>query len=118
MGLLRRSNAPGGMSEAERVDGYVQPPAQRPRHEDPGADGPFEPKPAARAALPTIVLHQVVHTVPPGHVARFRWRMRDGGQWSEWSTRAGPCEIRQPYAFDLSEFQTGPAGVAFEPAPA
>lgn len=80
------------------------------KHEDPG--DVFAPRPVARAANPGMVLgKQASVNVPAGMAAAFRWQWRDGGSWSDWDTRPGPCVVQQPRAAMLGEVRLGPAPI-------
>jgi hypothetical protein len=92
------------------ADELVHPPAPAPHV-------PIAKRPqAARDRNPrlTAPLVQAVFTVPAGCVADYRWRSRVTKKWDDWSTRAGPCTIRQPLACDLGQYRVRPAGVEFE----
>jgi hypothetical protein len=100
---VRRLAAPPPPTFPEDIMRDVGP---RPYHADPGRDGPYAPKGPVRERNPRAApIEQPMFHVPAGCVGQCRWRSRASQQWTSWSTRAGPCDIRQPPAMDAGEYR-------------
>jgi hypothetical protein len=108
-------------------EGYIDPATSfadelvHPEPTTPFQDGvPIARKPrSARDVNPRLAapLVQTTFNVPAGCIGDYRWRSRVTKTWERWSSRAGPCTIRQPLTCDLGEFRTRPVGVDFEAPP-
>lgn len=68
------------------------------RHQDPGADGAFEPKPVAKPANPRLSgkIERAEHNIPKGWLAEIERQTAKDGPFVYYETRQGPCTIKAP----------------------